>query len=267
MAASIFLQEFGVNEFAARLPSVIAGAVAVLLTYDLGRRMFSPVTGLLAGLIAVSTVQVSVLAHAATPDSLLLACLMLTFWLFWIGAENGSRHWTWAIGLGAGLAVLAKGPVGLVMPAAIIGFISSPAGKGADCWIPAYCSALAVVIAIAGPWYALVGAETRGRFLRTFWQTENVGRFLAPMEGHSGSIVYYPLTLIVGLAPWSIVIFPVLFDALRSVSVSPSPGFAEEGPGGRGLLQSCPRPRPLFRKAGRAENCLAGMTWMRFTSC
>ena len=53
--------------------------------------------------------QVCVLAHAATPDAVLLACLMLTFWLFWAGSANGGRLWTVTTGLGCGLAVLARG--------------------------------------------------------------------------------------------------------------------------------------------------------------
>src|SRR5439155_2834127 len=41
---------FGVSEFSARLPSALAALAAVLLTYELGRRLFSAATGLLAGL-------------------------------------------------------------------------------------------------------------------------------------------------------------------------------------------------------------------------
>ena len=37
---------FGVNEFSARLPSVLAGWLAVLLTYELARRMFARATAL-----------------------------------------------------------------------------------------------------------------------------------------------------------------------------------------------------------------------------
>src|SRR5437870_11679794 len=39
-------QSFGVGEFAARLPSALAGMLAVLLTYELGRRMFNDGAGL-----------------------------------------------------------------------------------------------------------------------------------------------------------------------------------------------------------------------------
>src|SRR5438876_1133337 len=42
-------KHLGVNEFAARLPSVVAMALCVLLTYELGRRMFGGTVGLLAG--------------------------------------------------------------------------------------------------------------------------------------------------------------------------------------------------------------------------
>src|SRR6516164_9089738 len=93
-------QRLEVNELAARLPSALAAAATVLLTYELGRRMFTPATGLLAGVILISTVQVCVLAHAATPDAVLLACLMLTFWLFWTGSANGGWLWTVTTGLG-----------------------------------------------------------------------------------------------------------------------------------------------------------------------
>src|SRR5947209_18849679 len=40
---------FGVTEFAARLPSALAALLTVLLAYELGRRMFGPVTGLVGG--------------------------------------------------------------------------------------------------------------------------------------------------------------------------------------------------------------------------
>src|SRR5437660_1973618 len=41
---------FGINEFSARLPSALAALGAVLLTYELGRKMFSAAAGLFAGL-------------------------------------------------------------------------------------------------------------------------------------------------------------------------------------------------------------------------
>ncbi len=221
-------QQLGVGEFAARLPSALAAAAAVLLTYELGRRMFTPATGLLAGVILISTVQVCVLAHAATPDAVLLACLMLTFTLFWVGYANGGQHWTWTAGLGCGLAVLAKGPAGLLLPAAVIGYFLLAQRELRRLLDVRLLGGLALLVLVAGPWYALVGAETRGRFLRSFWQTENVGRFLAPMEGHSGPVYFYLLTLLVGLTPWCVFLGPAVWYALRDVQRG-SGGAREQG--------------------------------------
>src|SRR5580700_3073726 len=82
---------FGVNEFAARLPSVLAGMVTVLLVYELARRMFGASTGLLAGIVLASAFEFCMLSHAATPDSTLLAFTVLTMFSFWIGSRNGGR--------------------------------------------------------------------------------------------------------------------------------------------------------------------------------
>lgn len=209
-------QRYGVNEFAARLPSALAAIGVVLLTYELGRRMFSPMTGLLAGVITISSVQVSILAHAATPDALLLFSMTLTFWLFWIGSEKDGRQWPWTIGIGCGLALLAKGPVGVVMPLAIIGYYFLAQRQLTRIFDRRLVIGLALMILIAGPWYALVGAETRGRFITSFWQNENVGRFLKPKEGHWGPVGYYLLALTIGLAPWSVVLIPSVWNALKS---------------------------------------------------
>lgn len=87
-------QRFGVNEFAARLPSAIASILAALLTCELGRRMFDARTGLLAALIAVTSIQYCVLSHAATPDMLLNLGVLLSMALFWHGYTHDGKLWS-----------------------------------------------------------------------------------------------------------------------------------------------------------------------------
>ena len=64
---------FGINEFAGRLPSACAALLSMLLTYELGRRMFGATAGLLAGLMLGSSVLFCAAAHFANPDALLNA--------------------------------------------------------------------------------------------------------------------------------------------------------------------------------------------------
>ena len=205
----------GVNEVAARLPSVLAAWASVLLTYELARRMFDPRTGLLAGLVLASSVEFSLLAHAATPDALLLVCTVLTFYAFWRGAADGGRTWFVPTGIAAGLAMLAKGPVGLLLPGMTIGLFflwNAQWRRLADWRLVAGGMAFAFV---ALPWYVAVSVATEAAFLREFWGKHHVLRFLQPMENHRGPLYYHAVGLLVFFAPWCIFLGATLWYALR----------------------------------------------------
>src|SRR5262245_56572192 len=99
---------FGVNEFAARLPSALAALLTVLAGYELGRRTFGPGAALLGGLVLASAVGPVAAAHFANPDALLTAFTTLTLLLFWHDYAGGGRGWLALTGVTTGLAVLAK---------------------------------------------------------------------------------------------------------------------------------------------------------------
>jgi 4-amino-4-deoxy-L-arabinose transferase-like glycosyltransferase len=194
---------FGVGEFAARLPSAFAALLAVLCVYELGRSMFGAATGLLAGVILASMAMFCAAAHFANPDALLTALTLLTLLFFWRGYAAGGRAWFFPAGAAAGLAVLAKGPVGLVLPAAVVGAFLLWSRQLGRLWDRRLLGGLLVFALVALPWYALVGSETKADFLRGFFLKHNVGRFLSPMENHRGPAWYYLAVVLVGTAPWS----------------------------------------------------------------
>jgi 4-amino-4-deoxy-L-arabinose transferase-like glycosyltransferase len=197
-------QFLGVNEFAARLPSVLAALAAVLLTYELGRRQFGAGTGLLASVILASTILYCAAAHFANPDALLTACTTLTLYCFWRGQQNPPRRWAVPAGISAGLAVLAKGPIGFVLPAGIVLVYLLWTRQLRTLWQRQVVLGFLAFLLVAAPWYALVTAETKADFLRGFWFTHNVGRFLQPMENHRGPLYYYLIVVPLGFAPWSV---------------------------------------------------------------
>ena len=195
---------FGVNEFSARLPSALAALLAVLAVYELGRKMFGAGAGFLAGFILLSTFLFSAAAHFANPDALLCLCTVLTMLVFWIGFDRGGDRWLWLAGITSGFGMLAKGPVSLVLPGAVIGLFLLWSGQLRRLFRPSLVGGILLFVLVAGPWYAWVIADTRGEFFRGFFLKHNVGRFLEPMENHRGPVVYYLLVLLAGFAPWSI---------------------------------------------------------------
>ncbi len=82
----------GVNEFAARFWSAVFGMGSVLLTYQLGRRLFSPTVGFWAGLILATNLNFGIIARAATPDALLTFFSTLALLIFVVGALRAAAR-------------------------------------------------------------------------------------------------------------------------------------------------------------------------------
>jgi 4-amino-4-deoxy-L-arabinose transferase-like glycosyltransferase len=217
----------GVNEFAARLPSALAALLTVLVTYELGRQTFGKRAALLAGLILASTVGFDAAAHFANPDALLLACTSLTLLLFWHDYRRGgqARWWGGLVLAGAttGLGVLAKGPIGLVLPVAVTHLFLLWQRQPGRLWDRQLIGAALLFLAVAAPWYAWVALETKGAWLVGFWENHHVKRMSTPLEGHGGPVFYYVLVLLAGLVPWSVFLGPAGWHALRRLRTPEGP--------------------------------------------
>ena len=214
-------QLFGVNEFAARFPSALAALLAVFGTYEMGRRMFGSIPGLLAGLMLASTVLFCAAAHFANPDALLSACTLLAFLFFWNSFARGDRSWFLLSGISAGLAMLAKGPVGLVLPSAVALLFLFWAKQMRRLFDRRLLWGMLAFGLVVVPWYAWVGAETRGNYLTGFFIVHNFDRYTNAMEGHAGNLGYYFLVLLVGLTPWSAFLGLALWYSLKFKSNQP----------------------------------------------
>jgi 4-amino-4-deoxy-L-arabinose transferase-like glycosyltransferase len=127
-------------------------------------------------------------------------------------------------GICAGFALLAKGPVGVALPAAIVFLFLIWQRDWRFLLTQRFIQASLLVCAVALPWYIAVGVETHWEFIKGFFLTHNLNRFSSPMEGHQGPIYYHLLTIMIAFAPWSIFLGPVVwyaFAELRGRSTAP----------------------------------------------
>ena len=157
-----------------------------------------------------------------------------------LGKLNLFPSWTsWALAYAAmGAAMMVKGPIGVLLPtcvlglyllfrqltpslpgapwwksiAGILGQLLSPVRFLKTVWRMRPLTAIGVVAAVAGPWYAWVSIATEGAWPAGFFGTHHFGRFLTPLEGHAGSPLYYPAAICVGFFPWVVLIGPALFQ-------------------------------------------------------
>ncbi|HEV3416743.1 MAG TPA: glycosyltransferase family 39 protein, partial [Pirellulales bacterium] len=268
---------FGPTEFAARFPSAICALATALVAYQLGRRLFRPQVGLWAGLILATSLMFVVVGRAATHDSTMIFFTTLSLLAyvvgmgpeFWSATANATSEdasvdrgaleesriarfravlpgswWSFAaMYVPLGLAVMVKGPLGVLLPIAALGMFVWVTGSAAKpdlacplseldegqtrfqralkqswrrltamaadfpaaTWAMRPLTLAAIVLAIAAPWYVLAGIRTHGEFWRVFIWEHNVQYILHSQQGHAGSAFYfYPLALVVGFFPWSI---------------------------------------------------------------
>ena len=221
---------FGIHEFSARLPSALASLFTLLLCYELGRSMFGKTTGLLAGLMIATTPLMCGAARFANPDALLQLFIVSMMFFFW-QSQRGGALWFAAFGAAAGLAVLAKGPVGIVLPLAAISVYCWWTGHWRSLFRPALIAGALTLLLARAPWYLLVTVESKNEFLKGFLLEHNVNRFLEPMENHRGSILYYPMILWVGMVPWSVFWWLLCWQAYQFVRAR---GEGENGRRGEG---------------------------------
>jgi 4-amino-4-deoxy-L-arabinose transferase-like glycosyltransferase len=217
---------FGNNEFSARLPSVLAGALGVLAVYFALLKLRGRATALMAGAILATIPEYFFMARQAMPDMLMTAALAAALSFFAL-ARFGTQRKRLYFGLFyacVGLAFLAKGPVtGVITLGAILLFwLIDLDPKRLFSWkvfsdfrrmIGSYHVLLGVVIflAVAAPWYLAVWAKHGNVFLDAFFRGENIHRFTEPVKQLRGSSAHYVETTFHGMFPWNSLLPAAIF--------------------------------------------------------
>ena len=131
----------GFSSFSVRVPAALFGTLTVLLTFFLGRILYSSRTGFLSGLILATSLEFAYLSTRANIDTTLtfFTTASLLCFLQWYrsgqdkaknvkkaevevkGEEKAKMRNLWIYGfyIGMALATLAKGPVGFILPLSV----------------------------------------------------------------------------------------------------------------------------------------------------
>ncbi|MFB2881165.1 ArnT family glycosyltransferase [Floridanema aerugineum] len=172
-----------------------------------------------AALIALNPITIA-WARTGVSDMLLSGCIGTSLFCFFIGyatkdesnsGENQQKFflnispWYIAFYVLSALAVLTKGPVGIVLQLIIIAGFVIYLGNWREVWRemrPVWGSL--IFSAIALPWYILCYLRNGNAFIDAFFGYHNVERFTQVVNRHSAPWYFYFLVVLVGFFPWSI---------------------------------------------------------------
>ena len=225
--AAVGYRVLGDGELAARLPSVLGALTTMLALGWVAWRFYGRTTAALFALVFPSSVAVFAFARAATPDMLFTGMLALALSsatpLILLNPRRAVWAYQVAFGAALGLAVLAKGPVGIVLAGAgtLLGALLS--SRGARVWRLTGPWALASFGVVALPWYVLC-ALRNPEFITVFFVSHNVQRFLEPVFHHEQPFLFFVPVLLLGLAPWTAVIIATVWEAATRLTRRPWTG-------------------------------------------
>jgi 4-amino-4-deoxy-L-arabinose transferase-like glycosyltransferase len=200
-----------VNEWTVRLPVALGGLGFVLTTYFIGKEFYSARAGFLSAVILATSMRVIWESRWAHIDMLFgffftLSIYYAARWIF----RRGHRYEIFLSYAMMGLATLAKGLIGVVLPALLlISFVL--VRRDWQLLLEAKLPAgIALFLSLVVPWVWLVGRATDGKWLADFIYIHHIQRYLAG-AGHRQPFYYYFATLPVDLLPWTVFVVPALY--------------------------------------------------------
>lgn len=195
---------FGVSIWAARLVTAVGGGLLVALMHRMGRRLYGG-SGLSEAFILGSSAMMVLAGRFVRMDVWFTLFITATVycWTEWYFGRQG-RILLLLAGLGIGAAVLTKGLLGLLVPAATILFHllarRDPQWRRVP-WKPAMV-VMVVAIASAGPWFWSMEHSYPG-YLEDFFYRHHFLRATTGTFGRSGTLLYLPAILLVSLFPYT----------------------------------------------------------------
>lgn len=210
----------GVNEWGARLPSALSAIALVYFGYyTLSRFGFpSPQSAhnpqsqrqlLLSAVIGATFMAINPQtiswARVGVSDMLLSACVGAALFSFFLGYGGANARWFTAFYGFMGLAVLTKGPIGLVLPGlTVLSFTLYLGNIWRVFWESKPLQGLGIILAINAPWYILVTLANGQKYINSFFGYHNVERFTAVVNRHSAPIYFYFVVVLLGFFPVSV---------------------------------------------------------------
>lgn len=196
---------FGVSAFSARLFSVLFGLATVAVVYRFVYLTEGARIAFYSGLVMISSLYLTVQFHLAVPDPYFIFFLTLSWLSFAYGFSRTKAGYFYLSYAAMSLAFMAKGPLAVVL--CVLVFTVFLITHGRFTWktlmeVRVFPGIL-IFILIAAPWWIAVWRATDGEWPAAFIFGHNIGRYMAPFEGHGsfpGAIVVFFFVALLPLA-------------------------------------------------------------------
>lgn len=206
---------FGFTEFGARFFPAVFGLGAVILAAYGGAKLYNERAGWLSAFVLLSSVEFFLISKSIITDAALFLFFSAALLFFYLGYKENRKSYWYAMYLSAALAVLTKGPIGILLPGLII-FIFLLWKR--DLQVLGRChliTGLLLFSAVAMPWYLAMYHIHGSAFINTFFGVHNYLRATVSEHPRDNVVYYYTLVNALALFPWSLLIPWIIWKRVR----------------------------------------------------
>jgi 4-amino-4-deoxy-L-arabinose transferase-like glycosyltransferase len=225
-ATALAFEVFGVNEYAARLYTILCGLLTLLLVGYTGLRLAGPPLAFMAMLVLASSPYFLTMGGVVTLDMGLTLWTTLTFCAFVLAERPGAtdrerRRWMLTMWAAGGAAMLSKGLVAIVFPAAAFGMHAILKRDLGVLRRMHWGWGLAIFAAITLPWFVAVSIANP-QFPGFFFVHEHFARFLTHVHRRTEPWWYFiPIFVVLGFLLWMLALPGAVRGAWRDPARRP----------------------------------------------
>lgn len=218
-----FYHAFGISVTSERL-AIAFGALGILLaTAALGRALRSPAAGVLAALLMATAPRFVHFARRNMIDIYVTLFMTIALAAFVRAMQRPSERRPYLLLMYAaiGLGVLTKGPVALVLPAAVIGLWLLMERRLSELRHLSLPIGAVIILAIVVPWYAWLHGRHGWDPIWAFFVGENLGRFANSMTTDRSPLFFVGVLFGDILIPWAPLVLIPLWTGWRRAPGEP----------------------------------------------
>ena len=193
---------FGIQEFSARFFPALSGIAGLFLTYGFASRIYDRKTGLTAAVILGTSLEYWLLSKTIITDGALFLFFNASLICFYLAYTTGQKNYYYGCYLSSALAVLTKGPIGLLLPGLIILVFLAWQHDLARLKQMKLAIGSLLFILLGGSWYYLMYLQHGQAFLDVFFGVHNFLRATVSEHPRWDVWYYYLGIFFIGFFPW-----------------------------------------------------------------
>jgi 4-amino-4-deoxy-L-arabinose transferase-like glycosyltransferase len=230
-ATALSFNLFGVSNFTYKLPSVLFSLLGLFATYRLGRMFYGRWTGYFSALILASCHAWFQFNQDVRTDALLAACTIFAVWQLAEYSVNKKFISLLLAGIGIAGAMLAKGPIGLMVPGLALGTDLLLKRDWRTLFRWQWLLLIPIVLFCISPmlyglyqqYDAVGGRQTYNGFItsgiRFYFWTQSFGRLTGESSWSNDTGPFFFIhTFLWAFLPWSVLFFIALGKRLKRLA-------------------------------------------------